>query len=235
MLSSYLEKNYGKWLDKELSLLKNIDWKVLDSKDKEDVLVQLGNLSRKPWSILKNINDTVIREFFWEIKPPEKPEKKSSTKKIDTPSESYIIIGKERNIPYKKAKCCNPESGDKIVWAIGMRVVTIHKFDCENMKKVKLDRRIPAHWSDAKMEGMTIEIVLILKDKKWLLRQITDIFYHAGLDIASVRAEKVDAKTVKDYFTLTSDDEDFYLYERLIERMKFELPEFIDAELISIS
>ncbi len=235
IMSSYLEKNYGKWLDKELSLLKNIDWKVLDSKDKEDVLVQLGNLSRKPGSILKSINDTVIREFFGEVKPPEKIEKKTFTKKVDAPIESYIIIGKERNIPYKKAQCCNPQSGDKIVWAIGMGVVTIHKFDCENMKKVKLDRRIPAHWSDAKIEGITIEIVLTLRDKKWLLRQLTDIFYHAGLDIQSVRAEKVDAKTVKDYFTLISDEEDFYLYERLVERMKFELPEFIDAELISIS
>ncbi len=235
ILSSYLEKNYGKWLDKELSLLKNIDGKVLDSKDKEDVLVQLGNLSRKPTSILKSINDTIIREFFWDIKPFERSEKKTSTRKTDQPNESYIIIGKERNIPYKKAQCCNPESGNKIVWAIGMGIVTIHKFDCENMKKVKLDRRIPAHWSDAKVEGITIEIVLTLRDKKWLLRQITDIFYQAGLDIGSVRAEKIDDTIIKDYFTLTSEEEDFYLYERLIERMKFELPELLHSELISIS
>jgi (p)ppGpp synthase/HD superfamily hydrolase len=47
-----------------------------------------------------------------------------------------------------------------------MGVVTIHKFDCENMKKVKLDRRIPARWSSAKIEGITIEIALTLRDKK---------------------------------------------------------------------
>lgn len=235
MLNSYLEKNYGKWLDKELSLLKNIDGKILDSKEKEDVLVQLGNLSRKPTSILKTLNDATIKEFFGEIKPPEKVEKKSTAKKIDTQSEDYIIIGKERNIPYKKAQCCNPENGNKIVWAIGMGVVTIHKFDCENMKRVKLDRRIPAHWNNAKIEWISIEIELTLRDKKWLLRQITDIFYQAGLDIESVHAEKIDEHTVKDYFTLSSEEEDYYLYERIVERMKFELPELLDSKLISVS
>jgi GTP diphosphokinase / guanosine-3',5'-bis(diphosphate) 3'-diphosphatase len=235
MLSTYLERNYGKWLDKELSLLKNIDGKVLDTKEKEDVLVQLGNLSRKPWSILKAINDATIKEFFWEIKPAEKTEKKIKIKKEWMPEEAYVIIGKERDIPYKKALCCNPESGDKIVGSIGTGVVTIHKFDCENMKKVKLDRRIPAYWSNAKIEGITIEIALTLMDKKWLLRQITEIFYHAGLNIESVKAEKINSHKVLDTFVLTSEEEDYYLYDRLIERMRFELPELLEAKLISLS
>jgi len=55
ILNSYLQKTLGKTLDKELSILKNIDGRILDTKDKEDVLVQLGNLSRKPSSLLKGV------------------------------------------------------------------------------------------------------------------------------------------------------------------------------------
>jgi (p)ppGpp synthase/HD superfamily hydrolase len=60
ILATYLKKNYDYILDKDLSILKNIDGHNLDSKKKEDILVQLGNLSRKPVSILKAIHDEVI-------------------------------------------------------------------------------------------------------------------------------------------------------------------------------
>ncbi len=39
-----------------------MDGKILDTKQKEDVLVQLGNLSRKPVSIVKALSDTIIKE-----------------------------------------------------------------------------------------------------------------------------------------------------------------------------
>lgn len=41
ILNAHLEKNYGKMLDKDLSMLKNLDGRILDTKAKEDVLVQL--------------------------------------------------------------------------------------------------------------------------------------------------------------------------------------------------
>jgi (p)ppGpp synthase/HD superfamily hydrolase len=110
-----------------------------------------------------------IKELFGDIKPEEKPEEKTEKKVSKKPinvEEEYIIIGKERDIPYKKAQCCNPAPGDKIVGAIGFGVVTIHKFDCSNMGRVNLDRRIPAYWSNAKIEGMTITISMTLRDRK---------------------------------------------------------------------
>jgi hypothetical protein len=48
-----MHKYYGITLDKELSILKNIDGKILDTKEKEDILVQIGNLSRKPVTIAR--------------------------------------------------------------------------------------------------------------------------------------------------------------------------------------
>jgi guanosine-3',5'-bis(diphosphate) 3'-pyrophosphohydrolase len=77
MLSEYLEKHYGKGLDKDMSLLKNVDGRVLDTKGKEEVLLQIGNLSRKPSSLVRAISDA--------LPPPIRPT-------TDTPSGNGAII-----------------------------------------------------------------------------------------------------------------------------------------------
>lgn len=68
ILNSYLIKNYVHHLDKELSILRNIDGHNLGMKEREDILVQLGNLSRKPTSILKVIHDELILKELGERK-----------------------------------------------------------------------------------------------------------------------------------------------------------------------
>lgn len=234
ILNSYLEHNYGKWLDKELSLLKNLDGKSLDTRQKEDVLVQLGNLSRKPTSVLRSINDVTIKAMFWEEKIAQKPQKKDPIEKIKKEDEDYVIIWKERNITHKMALCCSPKSWDRIVWAIGKGIVTIHRFDCKNIERISLARRIPARWSKAKIEGVTIAMDVSFYDKRWLLRQITEIFYQTWLNIDSLSTENLGDGKVLDHFVLKWDNEDYYLYERLIERFRFDIPEMIESKLISL-
>ncbi len=234
ILNSYLERNYGKWLDKELSLLKNLDGKTLDTKQKEDVLVQLGNLSRKPGSILKALNDITIKEVLWEEKILAKTPEKPPRDKIKNEEEDTVIIGRERNIPYKMALCCSPKSGDRIVGAIGKGIITIHRFDCDNIERVSLARRIPARWSSMKIEGITIAMDVTFQDKRGLLRQVTDILYNTGLNIESLSTENIGDGKVIDHFILKWDEEDYYLYERLVERLRFDIPEMLDSKLISL-
>lgn len=74
ILNSYVTKNYAHGLDKELSILRNIDGHTLDMKEREDVLVQLGNLSRKPSSILRVIHDEIIHAELGERRVDEKNE-----------------------------------------------------------------------------------------------------------------------------------------------------------------
>ena len=147
----------------------------------------------------------------------------------------HVIIGKERNIPHKMALCCMPKPGDRIVGAIGKGIVTIHKFNCENMDRVSLARRIPARWSSTRVEGITIEMDVVFADKRGLLRQVTEIFYQAGLNIESLSTENLGNGKVVDHFKLKGEEEDYYLYERLIERMKFDIPEMLESKLVSIS
>lgn len=239
ILATYLKKNYDYVLDKELSILKNIDGHNLDTKKKEDVLVQLGNLSRKPVSILKAIHDEVIHSELGMKKSEITEVKVEKAKKTEkkTQEEITVIIGKERDIPYKFAQCCNPTIADrKIVWAIGQGIVTIHTIACDNVAKIGIDRRIPVRWSDEK-ENTSIIFVMEcdFHDKKWLLLEITKILYNAGINIRSISSEMLSTNIVRDRFTLEIDDEDYYIYERIEARMRFEIPELIETRLISMT
>ena len=241
ILNAYLEKYYGKGLDKDLSVLRIMDGAVLDTRQKEDVLVQIGNLSRKPGSVLKAMHDDLIKEALGEKIIDEVPEKKkSSKKKGDAPAIASeapnIIIGKERDIPYKIAQCCQPTPQDiKIVGVIGQGIVTVHRFDCTEVEKVDLERRIPARWSHLPEKNtITFTIEVTFHDKRGILMTFTQIFFRIGLDIKAIHSESLDGDIVKNTFTLETEDDDYYIYDRLESRMRFEIPNIVDIRLINM-
>jgi (p)ppGpp synthase/HD superfamily hydrolase len=46
-------------------------------------------------------------------------------------------------------------------------MITIHRFDCENISKIELERRMLAKWSDDDTDsGIVFGIEVILSDKK---------------------------------------------------------------------
>lgn len=236
-----MEKFYGKGLDKELSVLRILDGATLDTKQKEDVLVQIGNLSRKPGSVLKSMHDDLIKEILGDkiLEEPVSTEGKKSKKKESSHTEhATAIIGKERDIPYRTAQCCHPTSDDKkIVGVIGQGIVTLHRFDCPEVDKVELERRIPARWSDMP-EGNTVNftIDITFSDRKGMLMRLTQVFYQLGLNIQSFSTDRVDPYTVKNRFIFETEDDDYYIYERLEARLRFEMPEDIrDIQLIHMA
>lgn len=150
--------------------MKNFDGAILDTRGKEDILVQIGNLSRKPSSVLRSIHDNFIREILGE-KIEEIPQKEKVTPKTESENNSEkaeIIIGKERGIPHKFAQCCQPTFADKkIIGIIGHGMVTIHKFNCTEVEKTDIDRRISTHWStEPESQNLTLKIDVRFHDKK---------------------------------------------------------------------
>ncbi len=63
---------------------------------------------------------------------------------------------------------------------------------------------------------------------------MTEIFYHMELNIEDIQIKTLPNGLKKNIFTLRSDDEDYYIYERLAERIRFVIPDIKDLELISI-
>ncbi|MBX9809079.1 RelA/SpoT family protein [Candidatus Gracilibacteria bacterium] len=239
ILNAYLIKNYAHGLDKELSILRNVDGHNLDMKERDDILVQLGNLSRKPTSILRVIHDEIIHTELGEKIGDEKvdTEKKKIREDKEDSNGVHVIIGKARNIPYKLAKCCEPTSKNrKIVGAIGQGVITIHRFDCENIKKVELERRMLAKWSDdTENTGIVFEIECTLRDKRGLLMELTTLLFQMGISIKSVVTTDLENGQVRDIFVLEYNEDDYYIYDRLEARLRFEVKELIDIKLNSMN
>lgn len=236
ILNSYLIKNYAHHLDKELSILRNIDGHNLGMKEREDILVQLGNLSRKPTSILRVIHDELILGELGERKI-EKIEKKSHEEKDTSLNWIYVVIGKARDIPYKIAKCCEPTPEDrKIIGAIWQWMVTVHKVNCVNIEKIELERRMLAKWSnDTENSGIVFEIECTLYDKMWLLMELTTLLYNMWISIKSITTCTIDENTVKDTFVLEYKEDDYYIYDRLEARFRFDIHELIEMKLISMN
>lgn len=55
-----------------------------------------------------------------------------------------------------------------------------------------------------------------------------------GLSVKSVTTEDIDTNKVKDIFTLEYNEDDYYIYDRLEARFRFEIKELIEMRLISI-
>lgn len=148
-----------------------------------------------------------------------------------------MIIGKARDIPYKIAKCCEPtHENRRIVGAIGQGIITIHRVDCDNVAKIELERRMLAKWSDdTEDSGIVFDIECTLRDKRGLLMELTTLLFHMGISIRSVTTEDIGSGQVRDIFTLEYSEDDYYIYDRLEARFRFEIEELVDMRLISMN
>ena len=235
ILNAHLFKHFHKTLDKDLSLLKIIDGKTLDTEGRENVLVQLGNLSRKPSSVTRSILENSSSELhkLKELQEQEKPQKKAvPAKQAGDPLE--LIIGGEKHIPYRFANCCNPKVLDKVVGYITREGVNIHKIDCASLKQKDFDRYLPAYWEGMKAQGLSIRAEMIFENKIGVLKKLTEIFFLMRINI-----EEMSAHPTKDglscvSFSLKTEEEDYYLFERLMERVRLSITEFQDGKLIEM-
>lgn len=110
ILNSYLQKNFGKMLDKDMSILKVLDGRELDTKAKEEILVQVGNLSRKPSSVIRAIREAHGIPHEKAVKAEgTSTRSRSHEKKEDTNELPQLIIGGEKGIPHRIANCCLPK------------------------------------------------------------------------------------------------------------------------------
>lgn len=114
-------------------------------------------------------------------------------------------------------------------------MVTIHTLECPNLEKIDIERRIPARWeTDTENLSVTFTIECIFQDKKGILMRLSQLFYQFGLNIMSFHTETLEHNMIKDVFTLTTDQDDYYIFERLENRMKFEIPEIQEITLLEM-
>ncbi len=192
ILNSYLEKHFGKGLDKEMSMIRNLDGRVLDMKGKEDVLLQVGNLSRKPSSVIRAIREALGASHV----PTIKPQGRTKTGKVspdvpETPS-TELIIGGAKGIPHRIANCCSPKPGDRVVGYSSRLGITIHKVECGSLRKGTFDRFMPASWGGKERSDMQLKVEMLFENRIGVLRKLTDILYLMRINILEISQKAED-------------------------------------------
>lgn len=82
-------------------------------------------------------------------------------------------------------------------------------------------------------KGLQVRLEIVLENKLGLLKELTDIIYKMNLSIEEFSTHKSGINIVTS-MTLESQEEDYFLFERLLEKIKFTIGEFVSANLIDI-
>jgi len=219
IFSKYLEKTWLFTLDKDLSILKILDWKEYKIEERWSLLEQIWNFSITPSSIFKKILKT---------KKITLDDKKKTENKIDsewnTEKKKKIIIWWDENLKYNLWECCDKKIPKRIVAHINRDgKITIHKRDCEIIKEVNKDRLLFAYIDWKQDESLEVNIVFSVLNKKWILKMVTDIIYTMDINIEEVSVIKNSKYKWDISITLEVPDYDYLVIDRLIERIKFKL------------
>ena len=224
ILSKYLEKFWFDKLDKDLSILKNIDWKTLWIEERWSLLEQVWDFSYPASTLLRKIQKSKDPNFdkkekrltwVWEIH--KENEKVSHWKQT-------LIIWWEVWLDYKICSCCKRKLWKDIVAHINNKwVITIHKRNCKILNEVNKDRLLTAYIDGEKEESIIYEISFIIKNETWVLNELTSIIYSMKIDVDSINTEKIWNSQRKLIFWLKIFDYEYMIIDRLLDRIRMKL------------
>ncbi len=133
------------------------------------------------------------------------------------------------------ANCCSPVPGDRIVGYSSRFGITVHRVDCGSLKKGIFDRFIPAIWAGSETQQMRLKVEMTFQNKIGVLRKLTDIFFLMKINILEIAQKSEEGgKTARITFDLLTEEEDYYMYERLVERIRLAIPEYVDSKLLEM-
>lgn len=123
---------------------------------------------------------------------------------------------------------------DKVVGYITREGVNIHKIDCVSLKQKDFNRYLPAYWEGLKPQGLHIQAEMIFENKIGVLKNLTEIFFLMRINIDEMNAHIDKNGFSHVLFTLKTEEEDYYLFERLMERVRLSIGEFKEGKLIEL-
>lgn len=250
ILESYLLKNVGHRLDKNLSLLNNVDGKVNAWKDKEEILIQIGNLTRKPTSLFRSLEldpetkrklDDEQRKRSKEADAnrtakrarKEKAAASDPARKADTAR--HIVIGGQKSIPYQIARCCEPEGKRNIVGVVRRDgTVRVHAAHCHTLNKTNPQRIVPAFWEFIKTADSVITARFTFTQSTTALARIIGILEDMGVAIHETSMRRLGAGEAQLDITFEVHEDNQYVFDHVVERVRHEVPEYKDSKLIDI-
>lgn len=102
-----------------------------------------------------------------------------------------LLVEGSRSVLHKMAGCCRPVPGEPIggyVTALGQGV-SVHRRDCPNLKELAAQRpekMVAVSWDAAVAGTYSVEIVVSARDRRGLLRDVSDALTNEKINITGV-------------------------------------------------
>ena len=215
ILNNKLEQFGKPKLDLKLTILKNVGNKRLTFKEREEIIRQIGNGSFLPSTIIWKIYSY---EDFISNKADNISEK-SPTEPTEKNFDKHIIVGGEKGLPIKIAKCCKPAFGQPIIGYITRgRSTSIHKKDCKILKKSNSERMISSKWSGVPEEELKqVSLIVETIGDTLIMREITLAVNKCDGNILTFHIKN--QKNNRILWDLIIEIEDFLQFEKILDEI----------------
>ncbi|HVE52508.1 MAG TPA: bifunctional (p)ppGpp synthetase/guanosine-3',5'-bis(diphosphate) 3'-pyrophosphohydrolase [Ramlibacter sp.] len=109
-----------------------------------------------------------------------------------TPHGGVTVLG-VAGLLMQVARCCQPLPGEEIVgYLTRSRGVSVHRPDCRAFLRLSLDqpqRRLAVEWGSGSA-AHEVDVLLRALDRKWLLKDVTNVIAQQQAHVAAVRSEQ---------------------------------------------
>ncbi len=226
LMWKYLEKADLWKFDKDLTILKILDWKSYSLEERWALLEQVWNFSLPPSSLIKRIlkSNNLLNISSKKITEEEKELLKEVNQTDDWSKKSCkkdLIIWWESGLSYKLCHCSRRKLTNDIVAHINNKwIITIHRRNCKILEDVNKDRLLSAYIDWEKEESLIVHISFLVENKIWVLKELSDIIFSMWIDVDSINTSKIWNTKTKIDLDLRILDYDYLIIDRFLERVK---------------
>ena len=109
-----------------------------------------------------------------------------------------IVIDGINDIMVRISHCCMPVPGDDVMGFITAgRGISVHKVSCANFRDTDPARHVPVEWASASGIGHRAQIVVVARDQKGMLAELSGAISSDDANILSVEAQTSDGTTAQ--------------------------------------
>ncbi len=107
------------------------------------------------------------------------------------------------NLLSQLARCCQPVPGDPIVGYLTRgRGVSIHRRNCASVQRLfaaQPERELPVNWGQAETSRYEVGVQVRAFDRKWLLKDLTNVIAQADVSILAIHSQADDARGLVEF------------------------------------
>lgn len=220
IVNKYLEKAGQPPLDKDLTVMKVIDGRELNTEDRLQLLEQVWNFSITPPSLIRRI--LKAQNIYYTRKTDKKIdanwEEISETENLKN---KEVIIWWEEGMAYRTCKSCSEgQLPEQMVAHINSRwQFTLHARDCKVLDGVNKERLMNAYVKGEESLSL-FRLSMLLENKIWMMKVISETLFSMEINIDELHTKKVDANNTKLTIGLEVNDYEYLIVDRFVERMR---------------